>query len=122
MGDVEKSTSWGTGIEQQNLGFLQYTLQPFISRWENSIQRWLLKPADVGRLHAEHNLDGLLRGDSTARAAYMKAMGDAGLRTINEMRRTDNMPPLAGGDVATRQSQNVPLTDLGKQDPAKSGV
>ncbi|WAT01514.1 phage portal protein [Rouxiella chamberiensis] len=122
VGDVEKSTSWGTGIEQQNLGFLQYTLQPFISRWENSIQRWLLKPADVGRLHAEHNLDGLLRGDSTARAAYMKAMGDAGLRTINEMRRTDNMPPLAGGDVATRQSQNVPLTDLGKQDPAKSGV
>ncbi|KLU19437.1 poly(3-hydroxybutyrate) depolymerase, partial [Proteus mirabilis] len=37
VGDVEKSTSWGTGIEQQNLGFLQYTLQPYISRWENCI-------------------------------------------------------------------------------------
>lgn len=44
VGDVEKSTSWGTGIEQQNLGFLQYTLQPYISRWENCIARWLLKP------------------------------------------------------------------------------
>ncbi|MCV5871628.1 phage portal protein, partial [Escherichia coli] len=78
-----------SGIEQQNLGFLQYTLQPYISRWENSIQRWLIPSKDVGRLHAEHNLDGLLRGDSASRAAFMKAMGESGLRTINEMRRTD---------------------------------
>ncbi|HGZ0346670.1 TPA: phage portal protein, partial [Enterobacter cloacae] len=57
VGDVEKSTSWGSGIEQQNLGFLQYTLQPYISRWENSVQRWLIPAKDVGRIHAEHNLD-----------------------------------------------------------------
>ncbi|MDF3680315.1 phage portal protein, partial [Enterobacter hormaechei] len=113
VGDVEKSTSWGSGIEQQNLGFLQYTLQPYISRWENSIQRWLIPAKDVGRIHAEHNLDGLLRGDSASRAAFMKAMGESGLRTINEMRRTDNMPPLPGGDVAMRQKQYVPITDLG---------
>ncbi|EHU01644.1 phage portal protein [Pantoea stewartii subsp. stewartii DC283] len=112
VGDVEKSTSWGTGIEQQNLGFLQYTLQPYISRWENAIQRWLIRPDQVGRYHAEHNLDGLLRGDSASRAAFMKAMGEAGLRTINEMRRTDNMPPLPGGDVAMRQAQYVPITEL----------
>ncbi len=123
VGDVEKSTSWGTGIEQQNLGFLQYTLQPYISRWENCIQRWMLKPADVGRYHAEHNLDGLLRGDSTSRAAFMKAMGEAGLRTINEQRRLDNMPPLPGGDVAMRQSQYVPITQIGQdQQPRNSGA
>lgn len=121
VGDVEKSTSWGTGIEQQNLGFLQYTLQPYITRWEQCIQRWLVRPADVGRLHAEHNLDGLLRGDSASRATFMKAMGDAGLRTINEMRRLDNYPPLPGGDVATWQSQNVPLDELGHA-PREHGV
>lgn len=113
VGDVEKSTSWGSGIEQQNLGFLQYTLQPYISRWENCIQRWLLKPDQVGIFHAEHNLDGLLRGDSAQRAAYMKSMGESGLRTINEMRRIDNQPPLPGGDVAFRQAQYVPITQLG---------
>ncbi|MGG2139915.1 phage portal protein [Symbiopectobacterium sp. RP] len=124
VGEVEKSTSWGTGIEQQNLGFLQYTLQPYISRWENSIQRWLLKPEQVGVYHAEHNLDGLLRGDSTSRAAFMKAMGESGLRTINEMRRLDNLPPLPGGDVAMRQAQYVPITELGTshQRPRESGV
>lgn len=124
VGDVEKTTSWGTGIEQQNLGFLQYTLQPYISRWENSIQRWLLKPDQVGEYHAEHNLDGLLRGDSASRAAFMKSMGESGLRTINEMRRLDNMPPLPGGDVAMRQAQYVPITELGtsNQRPRESGV
>ncbi|HHG9804054.1 TPA: phage portal protein, partial [Enterobacter hormaechei subsp. xiangfangensis] len=123
VGDVEKSTSWGSGIEQQNLGFLQYTLQPYISRWENSIQRWLIPAKDVGRIHAEHNLDGLLRGDSASRAAFMKAMGESGLRTINEMRRTDNMPPLPGGDVAMRQAQYVPITDLGtNKEPRNDGA
>lgn len=122
VGDVEKSTSWGTGIEQQNLGFLQYTLSPYLNRWEYAIERWLLKPGDVGRYHAEHNIDGLLRGDSAARASFMGTMADKGLRTINELRRLDNMPPLPGGDVATRQSQNVPITQLGNPDPASSGV
>lgn len=122
VGDVEKSTSWGTGIEQQNLGFLQYTLSPYLNRWEYAIERWLLKPGDVGRFHAEHNLDGLLRGDSTARANYLKTMVDAGLLVVNEGRRLDNRPPVPGGDVATRQSQNVPLTQLGQTNPAPSGV
>jgi HK97 family phage portal protein len=122
VGDVEKSTSWGSGIEQQNLGFLQYTLTPYLTRWEQSLHRWIVKPADRGRLHAEHNLDGLLRGDSTARADYQTKVVNAGLRTINELRRIDNLPPLAGGDVATRQSQNVPITQLGQPNPASSGV
>ncbi len=122
VGDVEKSTSWGTGIEQQNLGFLQYTLSPYLNRWEYAIERWLLKPGQLGKLHAEHNLEGLLRGDSTARANYLKTNVDAGLLTVNEGRRLDNRPPLPGGDVATRQSQNVPLTQLGQTNPAPSGV
>ncbi|GAB0077013.1 phage portal protein [Pseudomonas syringae pv. tomato] len=122
VGDVEKSTSWGTGIEQQNLGFLQYTLSPYLDRWEGSIWRWIVKPGDIGKYHAEHNLDGLLRGDSGARALFMKTMVDTGLRTANECRRLDNMPPLPGGDVATRQSQNVPLTQLGQTNPAPGGV
>lgn len=122
VGDVEKSTSWGTGIEQQNLGFLQYTLEPYLTRWEQSIWRWLVKPSDISRIHAEHNLDGLLRGDSASRATFMTTLVNSRQRTVNEMRRLDNLPPLPGGDVATRQSQNVPITELGNKDPANSGV
>lgn len=121
-GDVEKSTSWGSGIEQQNLGFLQYTLSPYINRWEHALQRWIVKPADVGKYHAEHNLEGLLRGDSTARANFLKTLVDTGLMTVNEGRRLDNRPALPGGQVATRQSQNIPLDQLGKTNPAPGGV
>lgn len=113
VGDVDKSTSWGSGIEQQNLGFLQYTLKPYLDRWEYSIERWLVKESEQGSIHAEHNLDGLLRGDSTSRASFMQIMVNTGIRTVNEVRRLDNLPPLPGGDVATRQSQNIPITDLG---------
>jgi HK97 family phage portal protein len=122
VGDVEKSTSWGSGIEQQNLGFLQYALDPYLEIWEGCILRWLVKPQDLGVIHAEHNRDGLLSGDSTARANYMKTLVDTGLLTINEGRRVNNRPPVPGGDVATRQSQNVPLTQLGQPNPARSGV
>jgi HK97 family phage portal protein len=113
VGDVDKTTSWGSGIEQQNLGFLQYTLKPYLDRWEYSIERWLVKESEQGSIHAEHNLDGLLRGDSTSRASFMQIMVNTGIRTVNEVRRLDNLPPLPGGDVATRQSQNIPITDLG---------
>jgi len=123
VGDVEKTTSWGSGIEQQNLGFLQYTLKPYLDRWEYSIERWLVKESDQGRLHAEHNLDGLLRGDSASRATFMQTMVNTGIRTVNEVRRLDNLPPLPGGDVATRQSQNVPITDLGtNKEPRNDGA
>jgi hypothetical protein len=68
-----------------------------------------VKPADVGRYHAEHNLDGLLL--IPPRCVH-EGNGESGLRTINEMRRLDNMPPLPGGDVAMRQAQ-YPITELG---------
>lgn len=121
VGDVDKSTSWGSGIEQQNLGFLQYTLKPYLDRWEYSIERWLVKESEQGSIHAEHNLDGLLRGDSTSRASFMQIMVNTGIRTVNEVRRLDNLPPLPGGDVATRQSQNIPITDLGTNTKPLSG-
>ena len=123
VGDVDKTTSWGSGIEQQNLGFLQYTLKPYLDRWEYSIERWLVKESEQGIIHAEHNHDGLLRGDSTSRASFMQIMVNTGIRTVNEVRRLDNLPPLPGGDVATRQSQNVPITDLGtNKEPRNAGA
>ena len=43
----------------------------------------------------------------------MSQMVNSGLMTVNEARRLDNRPPLPGGDQATRQSQNVPIDQLG---------
>lgn len=122
IGDMEKSTSWGSGIEQQNLGFLQYVLTPYLSRWEEAIWRWLVPSSEIDNLHAEHNIEGLLRGDSASRADFMTKLVGNGLMTINEARKLDNRPPLEGGDVATRQMQNVPINQPTQPNPAQSGV
>jgi HK97 family phage portal protein len=110
IGHSEKSTSWGTGIEQQLLGFQKFTLNPYLRRIEQAIYKQLLTPAQrVSGLYAKFNLEGLLRADSMARASFYRAMTQTGVMTINECRAKEDLPPIEGGDVARIQAQNVPV-------------
>ncbi len=99
VGETDKSTSWGSGIEQQGIGFVQYTLAPHLNRIEQEINRKCLR---TERLFVEFNVEGLLRGDSKARAEYYtRALGgtqNPAWMTPNEIRRLENLPPVAGGD------------------------
>lgn len=90
----EKSTSWGTGIEQQSLGFVTYTLRPWLVRVEQRITK-LLAP---GPVYAKYALEGLLRGDSAQRAAFYKTMRELGALNPNEIRALEDLPPRDGGD------------------------
>lgn len=115
VGHTSKSTSWGTGLEQQNLGFLTYALRPYLSRIEQTIRRSLISPADRKTIIAEFKVEGLLRADTQTRmTTYSMAVRD-GIYTRDEVRGWENLPP-KGGVAAelTVQSQNVPL---GEQPP-----
>lgn len=98
VGETDKSTSWGSGIEQQGIGFVQYTLAPHLNRIEQEINRKCFR---TERLFVEFNVEGLLRGDSKARAEYYtRALGgtqNPAWMTPNEIRQLENLPPLAGG-------------------------
>jgi HK97 family phage portal protein len=99
IGDNDKTSSWGTGIEQITLGFVKYTVKPHLNRWEEELNRKLFRNAGP---FLEFDLDELLRGDSKAqaeadRAALGGAQGD-GYKTVNEVRRSRNLPPIDGGD------------------------
>lgn len=100
IGETEKTSSWGSGIENMGRGFVRYTLQPDINRIEQELNRKLFgnKPQYI-----EANLDGLMRGDSKAESDYLRqAIGGSqgkGWMTINEARRLKNLPPIDGGDV-----------------------
>lgn len=120
INDTEKSTSWGSGIEQLNLGFLQYTLRPYLSRWEAVIRDSLLSPVDRETVVAEHNVEGLLRADSTARASFYAQMAQNGLMTRNEIRRKENLPWMEGGDDLTAQVNLAPLEKLGDSDDSEA--
>lgn len=115
IGHTEKSTSWGTGLEQQTLGFLKFSLRYRLKRIEQAFEKQLLTPADRSNgIRIEFNIEGLLRADSGGRAAFYREMTQMGAMTINEVRARENLPPVEGGDVPRMQSQNVPITEAGQ--------
>jgi len=114
VGHTEKSTSWGTGLEQQMIGFLTFSLRPYLTRIEQAVRKQLIPPGDRARLFAEFNLEGLLRADSQGRAALYSTYAQNGISTRDEIRARENMPPMPGGNVLTVQSNLVPLDMLGQ--------
>lgn len=117
VGHTSNSTSWGTGLEQQQIAFLTFALRPYLVRIEQAVKKQLLKPAERSTLYAEFVLEGLLRADSAGRAALYASGGQNGWMTRNEMRRRENLPPKDGGDVLTVQSNLLPLEQLGQGQP-----
>ena len=93
--DTEKSTSWGTGIEQQSIGFVVYTLRPWLTRIEQRVTR-VLKPEPV---YARFSVEGLLRGDSKQRADFYRSMWEIGALSTNDVRALEEQEPVEGGDV-----------------------
>ncbi len=120
VGHTEKSTSWGSGLEQQLIAFLTFSLKPYLSRIEQAVSRSLIPAAQRATLKPEFKVEGLLRTDSAARSAFYAVMVTNGIMTRNEVRRFENLPPLPGGDELTVQAQNVPLSEadtLGPKSP-----
>lgn len=114
VGHTQNSTSWGTGLEQQQIAFLTFAMRPYLVRIEQSIKKQLLLPAERGNFYAEFVIEGLMRADSTGRAALYTSAGQNGWMTRNEMRLRENLPPVDGGDTLTVQSNLVPIDQLGK--------
>lgn len=116
IGHTEKSTSWGTGIEQQTLGFQKFTLRRRLKRIEQAIEKQLLTPQDrAAGVSVEFNLEGLLRADSAGRARFYQQMTQIGAMTINEVRALENLPPVEGGAIPRMQMQNRPISEIDQE-------
>jgi HK97 family phage portal protein len=114
IGHMEKTTAWGTGLEQMNLWFLTYTLRPLLTAIEQEGKRSLLTPLDKMLYHLEFDVSALLRTDSEKRAATWKALVDAGIAVPDEARADYNMKPMPGGDQLTMSAGRMPLKGLGQ--------
>jgi HK97 family phage portal protein len=93
--DLTRSTY--SNIEVQGTEFVQHCLLPHLKRWEAAISRDLIADDGYERYFAEHNVGGLLRGDSAAQSAFITAMLDRGVYDIDEARAYLGMPPLPAG-------------------------
>jgi HK97 family phage portal protein len=125
VGDVDRSTSWGSGIEQQTIGFVTFVLRPYLIRWEQEINTKLL--SNRPDLHAEFELDGLLRGDTATRTAHYVAMRNIGGYNANDILVRENQPPRLDeggeeywkplnteGQAATETVEFAPVEDGGR--------
>ena len=88
--DPTVQSSWGTGIQEQNRAFVQYTLRPWLSRIEQAITSVLSPRA----LKVKFNLDDLLRADIGERYKAYKMGRDAGFLLVSDIRKWENLPPI----------------------------
>jgi HK97 family phage portal protein len=118
IGDVDRSTSWGTGIEQQNIGFITYSLRSWLVRWEQEINKTLLSEDEQGQYFVEFLVDGLLRGDAQSRYTAYATARQNGWMNGNEIRELENMNPAEGLDVYLVNG-NMKSADQANEPPAQ---
>ena len=129
VGDLEKSSF--SNIEQQSLEFVKYTLDPWVVRWEQSIQRTLLTQDEKKTYFVKFNVEGLLRGDYQSRMSGYATARQNGWMSANDIRELENLdriPAEDGGDLYLVNGNMLPLskagafadtsTDFGKEEEA----
>lgn len=111
--DVERSTSWGTGIEQQGIGYVKYTLRGHLGRWEQEGNMRLLAGDDR---YLKHVVDGLLRGDTTARWNGYRQGLDLGVYSIDDVLEMEDRNPLPDGHGKLHyvQLNRAPIEQVGE--------
>lgn len=101
VASVERSTSWGSGIEQQGIQWVTYSLRPWLERIEQAINPLLVRPSFVkpeAELFCKFNVEGLLRGDFKSRMEGYEVGIRTGLYTPNRCLALEDEAPYEGGD------------------------
>ena len=114
VGDLEKSSF--SNIEQQSLEFVKYTLDPWIIRWEQSLNRTLLNQEEKKTYFFKFNVEGLLRGDYQSRMQGYATARQNGWMSANDIRELENLDKIStedGGDLYLINGNMLPLKDAG---------
>ncbi|WP_084963742.1 phage portal protein [Thermoactinospora rubra] len=115
MGLTAKSTSWGTGLEQQAIGWTKFDLQP---TWLAPTEQRITKELLGAGVEARYKVEGLLRGDSRARAEFYRVMREVGAFSANDIRDLEDLPPIPEGDTYLQPLNMAPLgSDPTNDDP-----
>ena len=112
IGETTQSTSWGTGIEQQTIGFLTYFMRPKFVIWEKALNMALMSSEMRRSFYFEFNIDGMLRGDFKTRMEGFALMIQWALASPNEIRRLMNLPPVTGGDERLHPLNMAPASKV----------
>ena len=114
IGDLEKSSF--NNIEQQSLEFVKYTLNPWVVRWEQSLQKALLTDKEREEYFIRFKVDGLLRGDYKSRMEGYAIGRQNGWLSANDIRSLEDLNPIEseeGGDLYLINGSMTKLKDAG---------
>ncbi|MDE5772151.1 MAG: phage portal protein [Ruminococcus sp.] len=114
IGDLDRATF--SNIEQQSLEFVKYTLDPWLVRWEQALQKSLLKDNEKGKYFIKFNVEGLLRGDYASRMQGYSIGIQNGFLCPNDIRTLENMnliPEDKGGFTYMVNGSMTPLNMAG---------
>ncbi len=109
LNETDKSTSWGTGLSEQTLAFLIYTIDPDLMRIEAELNYKLFFGSEY---YVEFDRDALLAMDPVKAAQVSHTEIASGVLLINERRRHKNRPPVENGNEPLINSTNVPLKNI----------
>lgn len=99
IGHNEKTTSWGSGVEAMGIGFVRYTLRPYLNKIENEFNRKLIRNGpkllafdteELERADLKSLYEGLRSGVGRA--------GERQMLSLNEARKKLRLKPTPGGD------------------------
>jgi len=114
IGHVDKTTSWGAGVESQGRGFVKFSLRRRLNKIEQELNRKLWPTRS--RYFIKFDVTDLERGDlksenEALRIALGRA-GEPGWMTQDEVRQKKNLPPKGGAaaelGLGVRESQALP--------------
>lgn len=114
IGDLDRATF--SNIEQQSLEFVKYTLDPWLVRWEQSLQKSLLKDDEKRQYFIKFNVEGLLRGDYASRMqgyATARQNGWMSANDIRDLEELNRIPTEEGGDLYLCNGSFTKLADAG---------
>lgn len=106
LNDTEKSTTWGTGLEQISKAFVRYTLAPRLSRLAQTLNRELIPSKERRVTRFVFNTDAFTLGEFKERMEGYKVAIDAGVLNPNEAREEEGRNAREGGDEY-RQPLNI---------------
>ena len=98
IGDLNHGT-YSNSVEMARQ-FVTMTLRRHLVAWEQAIAKQLLTEESRRTYFAEHQVEGLLRGDSVNRADFYAKGIAAGWMLPSEARRLENLPTIEGIDNA----------------------
>ena len=117
IGDSTASTTWGTGIEQQTLGFLNFSLDSHLVAWEQTLAMTLLTAEEQrSGVFFQFDRDQLANVALQAKASFFQTMRNIGAYSINDIRAKMG-EPLLPSEIGDNYAQPLNSSSSAPKEP-----